>query len=125
MKKPKVEVMDQVMAIFREFVGDRAVQLTKAIPDAQSIMRKSLRTEHPEETAQDIAFHLTDWNYDAAFIVALLLFPERFSRAQIRAGVERFVIHAPNHVAAAAKLCGWPIADIFQVGALNPDDQEN
>jgi hypothetical protein len=28
-------------------------------------------------------------------------------------------VHAPNHVAAAAKLGGWPIADIFEIGALD------
>ena len=122
MKKPKTTVDEQVMAIFRELVGERANQLAAAIPDAQPVIRKALRTEHTEDIAHDIAFHLTDWHSDAAFIVAMLLFPERFSRAQIRDGVLRFAIHAPNHVAAAAKLYGEPVADIFGVGALNGND---
>jgi hypothetical protein len=36
------------------------------------------------EQAHDIAFHLTDWSSDAAFVVAALLFPERFSADQLR-----------------------------------------
>ncbi len=127
MKKPKVTVNEQVMAIFRELVGDRSIQLapTTGIPKAQPLITKALCLEHPKETAQDIAFHLTDWKSDAALIVALLLFPERFSRAQIRDGVEAFAIHAPNHVAAAAKLCGWPVSDIFEIDALDSSDQED
>ena len=111
------------MAIFRELVGERASQLSVSIPDAQPIIRKALVTEHPEEIARDIAFHLTDWHSDAAFIVAMLLFPERFTRAQIRDGVQQFAVHAPNHAAAAAKLCGWPVSDIFEIGALDATDE--
>ena len=125
MKKRTGEVEDLVMTIFHELAGERAGQLKAAIPNANSAIRKSLATRHSKGTASDIAFHLTDWNYDAAFIVALLLFPERFSPAQIRAGIERFAIHAPNHVAAAAKLCGWPVEDIFDVGALTANSEGN
>jgi hypothetical protein len=50
----------------------------------------------------------------------LILFPERFTEEQIRDGIEAFIIHAPNHIAAAAKLRGLPIQDIFTVGALDP-----
>lgn len=124
MSKSKVPVDEQVMAIFRELVGERASQLSVAIPDAQPIIRKALLSEHSEDIAHDIAFHLTDWHSDAAFIVSMLLFPERFTREQIREGVLRFVIHAPNHTAAAAKLCGWPVSDIFEIGALDATDLE-
>jgi hypothetical protein len=71
------------------------------------------------ERARDVAFHLSDWHADAAFIVALHLFPERFTREEIDEGVRDFLIHAPNHVAAAAALFGFPIQDIFEVGALD------
>ncbi len=75
------------------------------------------------EQAYDIGFHLTDWNSDAAFLVALILFPERFDAEEIAEGVEGFLIHAPNHVAAAAKLFGYPIEDIFGVDALSGDNE--
>jgi hypothetical protein len=62
-----------------------------------------------------------------AFVVALLLFPEQFNAEEIAEGIESFLIHAPNHIAAAAKLMGFPVQDIFGVGALsgNDDDPED
>jgi hypothetical protein len=38
------------------------------------------------------------------FIAALLLFPERFTAEEIRSGILDFLIHAPDHLTAAAKL---------------------
>jgi hypothetical protein len=126
MSKARISVEDQVMAIFRELVGERAEQLASstAIPDAQAVIREALRSEHSKTTAHDIAFHLTDWHFEAAFIVAMLFFPERFTREQIRDGVQRFVIHAPNHAAAAAKLCDSPVEDIFEIGALDASNHD-
>jgi hypothetical protein len=116
----------KVSAIFQELVGERAQQLKVAVPTAQTVIAHALAAEggHPNKVAHDIAFHLTDWHSDAGFIVAVLLYPERFTAEEIRDGVEGFVVHAPNHVAAAAKLGGYPVADIFEVGALdgNIDD---
>src|SRR5688572_15123223 len=71
------------------------------------------------ERAGDLAFHLSDWREDGAFLVALALAPERFTPKEVEDGIMAFLIHAPNHVAAAAKLAGWPVADIFDVGALD------
>ena len=34
-------------------------------------------------------------------------------------GIRAFLIYAPNHIAAAAKLAGWLVADIFEFGALD------
>ena len=56
------------------------------------------------EKARQIAFHMADWNSDAAFIVALHLFPERFTGAEIKAGIGLFLTHAPNHIRAACGL---------------------
>jgi hypothetical protein len=71
--------------------------------------------------AADIAFHLSDWAEDAAFLIALHLFPERFTVKEIHEGVVALLIHAPNHIAAAAHLAGWPLRDVFGVG-LKLDD---
>ena len=30
-----------------------------------------------------------------------------------------FLIHAPNHIVAAAKLGGFPVSDVFEIGALS------
>lgn len=69
--------------------------------------------EIDETIASDISFHLSDWYDDARFMVALQLFPERFTQDEISTGVMAFLIHVPNHVAAAAKLHGLPVEDIF------------
>jgi hypothetical protein len=123
----------KALAIFRELVSERASRLSASHynHDAAATMARALspapddRSSPEDCIARDIAFHLTDWASDAAFIVALQLFPERFTAAEIESGVEGFLIHAPNHVAAAAVLSGHPIEDIFEVGALNgPADDE-
>jgi len=119
MKLPGWSYREKASEIFRELAGDRAGQTMAGIPAAQGVIKEALAGEFPPEVASEIAIHLTDWNRDAAFIVALTLFPERFTQDEIRRGVEQFLIHAPNHIVAAAKLGGWPVEDIFEVGALD------
>ena len=101
--------------MLREVAGDRAGQFQVA----GRAIEQALADEYPVEIARDIAFHLTDWHWEADFIVALTLFPERFTPDEIRSGVEAFIVHAPNHVAAAAKLWGFPVTDAFEIGALD------
>ena len=110
----------KVAAIFRELVGDRASRLDGSHHNHDSVatIAQALSPSPDDRIARDIAFHLSDWASDAAFIVATQLFPERFTAAEIADGVEGFLIHAPNHVAAAAVLAGHPVEDIFEVGAL-------
>jgi hypothetical protein len=115
------DVGQKVKAIFAELAGDRVQQLDGAViaATAQNSIAAALLDDCPAATAHDVAFHLTDWNCDAAFLVALLLYPERFTKEEVNAGIQDFLTHAPNHVAAAAKLAGWPVRDIFNVGALS------
>ena len=82
-------------------------------------------SELPTHVRDDLAFHLSDWRADAAFLLALHLAPERFSREEVNEGVTQFLIHAPNHVAAAAKLGGWPIEDVFGIGAVNDSSRSD
>ncbi len=114
----------KVSAIFRELVGDRAEHLCAGLSNqpTSGTIAAALRSEsgYAKQRAADIAFHLTDWHTDAAFIVALHLYPERFTPAEIEAGGQAFLFHAPNHVAAAAALFGHPVQDIFEVGAVVP-----
>ena len=80
--------------------------------------------DYGEMIARDIGFHMSDWNSDAAFVVDLHLFPERFTKREIEEGVRAFLIHAPNHIAAAAKLMGYPVEDIFEVGTDSDHSDE-
>ena len=59
----------------------------------------------------------------AAFVVAVHLFPDRFSREEIEAGVTNLLVHAPNHLAAGASLAGHPIQDVFGLGNLVNDEE--
>jgi hypothetical protein len=127
--KPDSDSKAKVAAIFRELVGDRATSLCEGlcISGVADTIAAALRqeTDIPAERAEDIGFHLSDWHSDAAFIVALHLFPERFTSAEIADGVEGFLIHARNHIAAAAALADHPVDDIFEVGALRgPSDED-
>ncbi len=49
-----------------------------------------------------------DWHGDAEFLMALSLFPERFTDAEIRQGVIWFLNHAGYHVSEAARLVMYP-----------------
>ncbi len=115
-----------VTALLRELADDRLDRLSGARSNRESkdLTGAALCADLPESVAHDIAFHLLDWNAEAAFLLALHLFPERFTPEQIREGVEAFLNHAPNHVAAAAKLSGRAIADIFELGALDGPEED-
>ena len=58
-----------------------------------------------------MAFHLTDWNSDAAFLVAVILCPERFTSQEISEGIIRCMVHAPDHLMAACRIGGYDVAD--------------
>jgi hypothetical protein len=110
----------KVATIFEELVGQKAGDLCEGLCDGAVAERVKealllVNDEMDEETARDIGFHLSDWHVEAAFIVALHLFPERFTPKEIADGVLSFIIHAPNHAAAAAALHGHPVEDVFGV----------
>ena len=116
----------KVAAIFRELVGERVTRLDGSHynHDSAATIARALSPSPDDRTARDIAFHLSDWASDAAFIVAMQLFPERFTAAEIAEGVEGFLTHAPNHVSAAAVLSGHTAEDIFGVTSTNSNATE-
>jgi hypothetical protein len=124
MKNSEPSFRKKVDAIFRELTGDRATMLDASKLPARITstitvaLSEGIRSENEVLKADQIAFNLTDWNAEAAFLVALHLFPERFTSEEIRDGVQAFLIHAPQHVIAAARLAGHPTDDI-----LKEDDQ--
>lgn len=125
--EPDANSQEKVIAIFRELVGERASRLSASHynRDAAAAIEAALASSANHRKAHDIAFNLTDWASDAAFIVAVQLFPERFSAVEIADGVEGFLLYAPNHVAAAAVLFGYPAEDIFGVAPAGSDVAEN
>jgi hypothetical protein len=113
-------VKEKVAAIFQKMAGRRARTLddtphgrTRDACAVENLVAEALSDSYPRKKSAEIAFHLVDWNSNAAFLVALLLFPKRFTYEEIRAGVIQLLVHAPHHVVAAARLGGHPIEDIF------------
>ena len=106
MKNEYGRVREKVNAIFRELVGKRAKALVRFNEPCRKKVGAAFRRRHGANKAACIGFHMTDWNWDAAFIVALQLYPERFSADEVRAGVAMFLIHAPSHIWAARRLTG-------------------
>jgi hypothetical protein len=112
---------DKVIQIFRELVGDRANKLVASHYPADINSRITVAlTEDGAGLTDDqvlqrdgIGFHLVDWQSDAAFIVALVLFPERFTNQEIREGVDSFLVHVPAHILEAARLGGYQTENIF------------
>jgi hypothetical protein len=116
---------EKVRAIFAERFGDGARVLDAAV---DGVFTAAVVAAYPDlgvERAADLAFHLSDWRSDGAFLLALSLAPERFTAQEVAEGVMAFLIHAPNHVVAAAKLGGFPVSDIFEVGTLAGDREPN
>jgi hypothetical protein len=107
-------VREKVFAIFEELAGERFRAASQGMPLMHAI-QSAIASDFDETTSHDIGFHLADWIEDAEFLVALKMFPERFTKEEVAQGVLDFVIHAPNHCAAAAALHGHPVSDIFEV----------
>jgi hypothetical protein len=107
---------EKVQAIFYEIAGaERAKWLRGDVPSrVMEQIAQAISSDHPPEVAGEIGFHLGDWQGDAAFLVALHLFPERFTPEEIRDGVRAFLLHAPHHIIAVARLAGNSTDDIFR-----------
>lgn len=74
--------------------------------------------ELPSAVANDVAFHMTDWVQDLERLVSFCQSPDKFTPAQVNDVLLGFLLHAPNHIAAAAKLyTDLPVTDVFGVGA--------
>jgi hypothetical protein len=118
-------VQEKVRALFSELVGDRTAQLREpGASEIRAAFANALSADHSPDAARDIAFHLVDWSNDAAFMVAVHLFPERFTPEDLSDGALSLLQHAPNHLAAAAKLSGNPVTDIFEVGIFEDTEPE-
>ncbi len=107
------------------FAGERRKNIspTRSAQEVIATIEEAIRSEYGDN-ARDIAFNLSDWSSDAAFIVAVHLFPERFTAEEIREGVLALIIHAPNHLAAAAALGGCPVQDVYGLGFKVPPDED-
>jgi hypothetical protein len=78
----------------------------------------------PEGVADDIAFHMTDWIEDLEQYVGFCTNPSKITNQELDHLLMAFLIHVPNHIAAASKLfTELPVRDIFGVGATSEDKE--
>jgi len=81
--------------------------------------------ELPEDVADDVAFHMTDWLDDLARFAEFCAEPDKWKDVDIEEMLLAFLVHVPNHVAAAAKLLtGLPVTDVFGVGAVEDESDK-
>lgn len=120
---------DKALEIFRELVGERAERLRGSHYPADVNTRITAALSADEEDSSGtsvlrrdgIGFHLVDWQHEAAFLVALVLFPERFTDEEICDGVESVLLHVPAHILEAARLGGYQTTNVFD--ATSSDDR--
>lgn len=108
------QVYIKAREIFREFFGDKRCntldvqdRIAKAVAEGttkKKFLKKGL----------EIGFHMMDWHGDARFLIALSLFPDRFTNAEIRQGVIWFLNHAGYHVPEAERLIMFPIRSHYR-----------
>ena len=78
-----------------------------------------------EAVAHDVAFHMTDWLTDLEAFHRFCLAPDAMSRDELSDLLMDFLVHVPNHVAAAGKLyTGMAVTDIFKVDSVFPNDKQ-
>ena len=75
--------------------------------EGKSKVEKAFQSRLGKEKADELSFHSWDWRENAAFIVALQLFPEKFTAREIRDAIESLAAHAPYHVGGMAELLGY------------------
>ena len=81
--------------------------------------------ELPDSVAHDVAHHMTDWLDDLDAYSRFCADPAKMSDAEVSQLLISFLVHVPNHVAAASKLyTDIPVTDIFGVGATSENPNE-
>ena len=84
-------VHEKVREICAEHFGaEAASRLTLGVDRAISATVARAYTDLSDQERFDLAFHLSDWRADAAFLVALVLAPERFSAEEAAEGISSF-----------------------------------
>ena len=78
-----------------------------------------------EAIAHQVAFHMTDWLDDLEDYHSFATDPAGLTDEEVNELLIRFLIHVPNHLAAASKLFNdMAVTDVFGVGATTESDDD-
>ena len=81
---------------------------------------------YTEQECHDIVFHMTDWLNDLVYLFKLYENPDSYKHKKIVDILGYFLVHVPNHIAAAAKIMlDQPVEDIFKIGAVKTETDDN
>jgi hypothetical protein len=94
--------------------------------DAQAVRTRitevARRDRAFSQSADEVAFHMSDWLDDLEAYCRFCAEPGKMSDVEVSRVLTDFLLHVPNHVAAASKLyAGVPVTDIFGVGATSEE----
>ena len=90
---------------------------------ARNAIQLALGKSHGSRDAGEIAFHLSEWFEQAAFLVALQLDPKRFSRAEVEASVSDVLANVLDHIWEAARVAGYPLP-CLEEDTVERDDED-
>ena len=98
----------KVEEIFNAAFGENAARVFSAqnVAPTMQTVKQAFVPEMDSEKAEELGFNMADWGSDAAFIIALHLFPERFTSEEIRGATSAFAFHVPYHVTNVADAFG-------------------
>ena len=102
-------------------LSERALHKRQRV--ARNAIRLALGKSHGSSDAGEIAFHLSEWFEQAAFLVALQLDPKRFSRAEVEASVSDVLAYVLDHIWEAARVAGYPLP-CLEEETVERDDED-
>ena len=92
-------------------------------PIYQRIKASALKRGLSKQEAFDSGFHMVDWLDDLEAIYSFCQNPDSMTDSELDKMLTNFLVHVPNHLAAAAKIyTDSPVSDVFGVGAIEADD---
>ena len=93
-----------------------------ATPAEFKVVESARRLGLSNDDAVDVGFHMYDWLDDLKELWAFTQCPDSLDEKELDQMLINFLGHAPNHIAAAAKLyTGDGLKDIFGVGICEDD----
>lgn len=109
---PNQAAFDKTAQIFKELCHDHFGNLIDlSRPKSANIgldlairIRRIFSERFGKQKAREFANHVTGFPSDTAFLVALFLFPDRFTDEEVAAGIRCFGIEASFHAVEIARL---------------------
>lgn len=102
-------------------LSERALRLRQRV--ARNAIQLALGKRYGSSDAGEIAFHMSEWLEQAAFLVALQLDPKRFSRAEVEASISDVLANVLDHIWEAARVAGYPLP-CFEEDTVERDDED-